>query len=85
MLMITSSPAVDPHTSEGEIAHFIAVNPEQAVASNRVHNLIEFLIWSLPQCFGGGMIEECRDAVRNGAGDRVRPRGGGAADSRRAQ
>ena len=76
MLMISSSPAIDPDTSEGEIAHFVAVNPEQAVASRRLHNLVEFLIWSVPQCFGGGMSEDYHDAVRNGgAGNRSAPAG----------
>ena len=28
MLMITSSSAIDPDTSEDEIVHFVAVNPE---------------------------------------------------------
>jgi hypothetical protein len=85
MLMITSSPAIDPDTSEGEIAHFVAVNPEQAVASRRLHNLVEFLIWSVPQCFGGGMIEDT--ATRSGTAQETeaRPLGGGAAESRRPQ
>src|ERR1039458_1350996 len=75
MLMITSSPAIDPDTSEDEIAHLVAVNPEQSVASRRAHNLVEFLIWSVPQCFGDGMIEDYGDAVRNGAGNRSAPAG----------
>ena len=60
MLMISSSPAPDPDTSEDEIAHFRRGLCRAAIASRRVHNLVGFLIWCVPQCFGGGISAQLR-------------------------
>ena len=63
-LLVTRCLSIDPAASDQEIAHFVAIKAQQAIASRRVQNLVGFLIWAVPRCFGGGMVEEYRAAVR---------------------
>jgi hypothetical protein len=56
--------SIDPVATVDEIAYFLEIKAQQAIATRRVTNPVGFLIWSVPQCFGGSMIEDYRDAVR---------------------
>jgi hypothetical protein len=55
---------IDSAATDDEISHFLAVKAHQAIASRRVQNLVGFLVWAVPQCFGGSMVQEYRDARR---------------------
>ena len=55
--------AIDPAATDDEIAHFMEIKAAQATGSRRIENMVGFLIWSVPRCFGGHMIAEYRETV----------------------
>ena len=63
-LLLARCRKVDAAACDDEIMYFLAIKAQQAVASRRVHNLTGFLIWAVPQCFGGAMVEDYREARR---------------------
>ncbi len=70
-LLVAKVRSIDSNASADEIAYFLDVKARQASTARGITNLVGFLIWSVPQCFGGGMIEDYRDAVREEAKQRA--------------
>lgn len=70
-LLVAKVRSIDANATAAEITHFLDVKARQASTARGITNLVGFLIWSVPQCFGGGMIEDYRDAVRDEAKQRA--------------